>query len=149
MFPESNPLRQFFNELVERNYAEVGIRSLEVQSYVVNLLTEFCETEELYKVRNEDGRALQDVGYIPGVDTSTSHDVNSPSRRFHQFGDRIRPLQAVRLASRGEKAIGARLGDVVERVLQISGHIERAMKSSGHRPRQLTQLSRARGIDAP
>jgi hypothetical protein len=62
MIPESNPLRQFFNELVERNYAEVGIRSLEVQSYVVNLLTEFCESQTLYKIKNTDGRPLADVG---------------------------------------------------------------------------------------
>jgi len=62
MFPESNLLRQFFNELVERNYAEVGIRSLEVQSYVVNLLTEFCENQTLYKIKNADGRPLADVG---------------------------------------------------------------------------------------
>jgi hypothetical protein len=62
MIPESNPLRQFFNELVERNYAEVGIRSLEVQSYVVNLLTEFCVSQTLYKIKNADGRPLADVG---------------------------------------------------------------------------------------
>jgi hypothetical protein len=62
MIPESNPLRQFFNELVERNYAEVGIRNVEVQAYVVNLLTEFCEGETLYKIKNADGRPLTDVG---------------------------------------------------------------------------------------
>jgi hypothetical protein len=95
------------------------------------------------------GAALQDVGYIPGVDASTGHYVNSSSRRFHQFGDRSRPLQAVRLAPRRKQAIGAGLADVLQRVLQVGGHVERAMKSSGHRPRQLTQLSRARGIDAP
>ena len=60
MLPESNPLRQFFNELVERNYAEVGIHNLEVQSYVVNLLTEFCESETLYKIKTADGRPLAD-----------------------------------------------------------------------------------------
>jgi hypothetical protein len=62
MIPESSPLRHCFNELVERNYAEVGIRSFEVQSYVVNLLTEFCEGETLYKIRSADGRPLADVG---------------------------------------------------------------------------------------
>lgn len=62
MIPESNPLRQFFNGLVERNYAAIGIRSLEVQSYVVNLLTEFCESQGLYTIKNADGRPLADVG---------------------------------------------------------------------------------------
>ncbi len=62
MVPESNPLRQFFNELVERNYADVGLHNVEVQAYVVNLLTEFCEGENLLKIKNADGRPLADVG---------------------------------------------------------------------------------------
>jgi len=62
MISESNPLRQFFQEVVERNYGEVGIRSSEVHCYVANLLTEFCETETLHKIRNRDGRRLCDVG---------------------------------------------------------------------------------------
>src|SRR5437660_4593446 len=62
MISESNSLRQFFQEVVERNYGEVGIRSSEVHCYVANLLTEFCETETLHKIRNRDGRRLCDVG---------------------------------------------------------------------------------------
>jgi hypothetical protein len=62
MISESNPLQQFFQEVVERNYDELGIRNFEVQSYVANLLTEFCEGESLYKIRNADGRQLSDVG---------------------------------------------------------------------------------------
>jgi hypothetical protein len=60
--PESSPLQRFFKEVVERNYDEVGLRSSEVQAYVANLLAEFCESENLYKIRNADGRALCDVG---------------------------------------------------------------------------------------
>src|SRR5436305_3331838 len=63
MVNQTHPLREFFTALVERHYNEaVGLRDAEISHYVANLLTEFCETEELYKVRNEDGRALQDVG---------------------------------------------------------------------------------------
>ncbi|HSM85473.1 MAG TPA: hypothetical protein VLT16_04955 [Candidatus Limnocylindrales bacterium] len=62
MLPESNPLQQFFTELVEHNYEEIGVRSAEVHAYVANLLTEFCEAENLYKIRNADGRPLHDVG---------------------------------------------------------------------------------------
>ncbi len=62
MIPESNPLRQFFNELVERNYGGIGIHNVEVHAYVVNLLIEFCEGENLYKIKNTDGRPLADVG---------------------------------------------------------------------------------------
>ena len=62
MISESNPLRQFFQEVVERNYCEVGLRSAEVQGYVANLLTEFCETETLHRIRNANGQPLSDVG---------------------------------------------------------------------------------------
>ena len=62
MIPESNPLQRFFKEVVERNYGEVGVRSSEVHDYVANLLTEFCEAETLYKIKNADGRPLCDVG---------------------------------------------------------------------------------------
>jgi hypothetical protein len=62
MVPESSLLQQFFNHIVERNYEEVGIRQPEVHAYVATLLTEFCEVENLYKIRNADGRPLADVG---------------------------------------------------------------------------------------
>jgi len=62
MVPESSLLQQFFNHIVERNYEEVGIRQPEVHAYVATLLTEFCEMENVYKIRNADGRPLADVG---------------------------------------------------------------------------------------
>lgn len=62
MIPESSPLRQFFTELVENSYQEIGVRQPEVHSYVATLLAEFCETENLYKIKNSDGRSLSDVG---------------------------------------------------------------------------------------
>lgn len=62
MVPESSLLQQFFNHVVERNYEDVGIRQPEVHAYVATLLTEFCELENLYKIKNADGRPLADVG---------------------------------------------------------------------------------------
>ena len=62
MVPESSLLQQFFNHVVERNYEEIGIRQPEVHAYVATLLTEFCEVENLYKIRNADGQPLADVG---------------------------------------------------------------------------------------
>lgn len=62
MIPESNVLQQFFTEMVERHYDEVGLRHSEVHAYVANVLTEFCETENLYKIKTADGRPLSDVG---------------------------------------------------------------------------------------
>ena len=62
MVPESNVLQQFFNQLVERNYEDVGVRQPEVHHYVANLLTEFCHSDNLFKIKNGEGRALDDVG---------------------------------------------------------------------------------------
>jgi len=63
MIPESHPLQQLFVELVGRHYAEeIGIRDPEVVSYVAHLLAEFCDAEQLFKIRNAAGRPLEDVG---------------------------------------------------------------------------------------
>jgi hypothetical protein len=62
MVSESNPLHQLFTEIVGRNYGEVGIASAEVQGYVSTILTEFCETDNLFKIRDAAGRPLHDVG---------------------------------------------------------------------------------------
>lgn len=63
MVPETHALREFFSDLVERHYAEeCGIRDAEVCGYVSNLLAEFCEADELFKIRDGEGRPLTDVG---------------------------------------------------------------------------------------
>ena len=63
MIPESDPLQQLFIELVGRHYAEeIGIRDPQIVNYVAHLLAEFCEVEQLFKVRNAAGRPLDDVG---------------------------------------------------------------------------------------
>lgn len=63
MISDSHPLREFFNELVAQHFAHgVGIRDQEVAGYISNMLTEFCETEQLLKIRQANGRAVDDVG---------------------------------------------------------------------------------------
>jgi hypothetical protein len=63
MIPESHPLQQLFVELVGRHYAEeIGIRDPQLISYVAHLLTEFCDVEELFRIRNAGGQPLTDVG---------------------------------------------------------------------------------------
>src|ERR1700734_683466 len=63
MIPETHPLQQLFLELVGRHYAEeIGIRDPQVVNYVAQLLSEFCDTEQLLKIRNTSGKPLNDVG---------------------------------------------------------------------------------------
>lgn len=63
MIPESHPLQQLFQDLVARHYAEeIGMRDPEVIAYVSHLLSEFCEAPQLYKIHNDAGRPLHDLG---------------------------------------------------------------------------------------
>ena len=63
MIPESHPLQQLFIELVGRHYAEeIGIRDPQIVNYVAHLLADFCEVEQLFKIRSISGKALTDVG---------------------------------------------------------------------------------------
>jgi hypothetical protein len=63
MIPESHPLQQLFEDLVGRHYAhEIGIRDPQVVAYVSHLLAEFCDTEQLFKIRDAANRPLADLG---------------------------------------------------------------------------------------
>ena len=63
MISDDHPLQKLFTELVARHYAhEIGIRDEQVVGYVAHLLTEFCDAEQLFKIRNMAGKPLTDVG---------------------------------------------------------------------------------------
>ena len=63
MIPEAHPLRELFEDLVGRHYAhELGIRDPQVVAYVSHLLTEFCDAEQLFKIRDAANRPLADLG---------------------------------------------------------------------------------------
>ena len=63
MVPESHPLQGLFTELVHHHFdRDIGLRDTEVQDYIANVLAEFCECEQLYKIRNANDRPLNDVG---------------------------------------------------------------------------------------
>src|ERR1700682_2871149 len=63
MIPESHPLQHLFEDLVGRHYAEeIGLRDPQLIAYVSHLLSEFCEADQLFKVRDAAERPLADVG---------------------------------------------------------------------------------------
>ena len=58
-----HPLRRLFSQLVERHfYQDVSVRDPRVAGYVADLLTEFTHSENLYRLRDAQGRRLDDVG---------------------------------------------------------------------------------------
>ena len=65
MIPENHPLQQLFLELVSHHFSqEVGLRDPALSGYIASMLTEFCEVEQLYRIRNAAGRPLDDVGEL-------------------------------------------------------------------------------------
>src|SRR4051812_21437256 len=61
--PESNPLRDLFSQLVNQHFDnQIGLRDSDVKQYVTDLLTEFCDVQQIVKIKNVDGRPLDDVG---------------------------------------------------------------------------------------
>ena len=65
MILETHPLSELFVELVGRHYAqEIGIRDPQLVAYVAHLLTEFCDAEQLFKIRSVAGKPLSDVGEL-------------------------------------------------------------------------------------
>lgn len=63
MVPESHPLQQLFLDLVVRHYTSaVGLYNPGISEYVAHMLAEFCEVDQLYKIRDAERRPLADVG---------------------------------------------------------------------------------------
>ncbi len=59
---ENHPLRQLFADLVQRRFLEeMQLRSRRLTAYIVDLLVDFTRTENLYRIRNAQGRRLDDV----------------------------------------------------------------------------------------
>jgi hypothetical protein len=60
---DRHPLRKLMAEAIAASFGkEVGLRDEEIWGYLANLLTEFCDSRNLYALRNAQGRSLDDVG---------------------------------------------------------------------------------------
>ncbi|HVH87143.1 MAG TPA: hypothetical protein VM912_10480 [Terriglobales bacterium] len=59
----SKVLQDFFQGLVTQTFAStIGVRDGDLTAYVSEMLAIFCQSEELYKIRNAAGSRLSDVG---------------------------------------------------------------------------------------
>lgn len=60
---ENHPLRALFAELVRtRLLGTAQLNDIPVARYVAGVLVEFCHADNLYRIRNGSGEALEDVG---------------------------------------------------------------------------------------
>lgn len=87
MVPEEHSLRQFFHQIVTDTYStRLGMRDNEVTSYVADLLTEFCEADKMYRVRDANGNPVREVGEMlkasdPVHGTAASFDAEREVRK--------------------------------------------------------------------
>lgn len=57
--PEGHPLRHLFRTLTEASFEQVGMPDLELMTYVTGLLIDFMHTDNLYRIRDAQGRRLE------------------------------------------------------------------------------------------
>ena len=63
MIPLEHSLRQLFHDVVSECYdARLGLHDAEISSYVADLLTEFCRSENIYRIRDAAGNPVREVG---------------------------------------------------------------------------------------
>jgi len=60
---KNHPLRALFGELVQnRLLGTAQLNDVPCARYVARVLVDFCHVDNLYKIRNTSGKALEDVG---------------------------------------------------------------------------------------
>ncbi len=57
--PEGHPLRRLFHAMTETSFAEVGMSDIEVMRYVTGVLIDFVHVDNLYRMRDAQGRRLE------------------------------------------------------------------------------------------
>ena len=59
---QAHPLEPFFQQVVRNSYeGKLGLNDPDVTAYVAHLLCEFSEADNLYKVRDEVGRPIEEL----------------------------------------------------------------------------------------
>jgi hypothetical protein len=57
--PEGHPLRHLFRQLTEVSFAQIGMPDAELMTYVTGLLVDFAHVDNLYRVRDAQGRRVE------------------------------------------------------------------------------------------
>jgi hypothetical protein len=57
--PEDHPVRLLFQQLTERGMQQLKLRDPETIHYLTNLLTEFIQVENMYRIRDEGGHRVE------------------------------------------------------------------------------------------
>lgn len=88
MQTQGHPLQAFFQQAVRNSYeGKLGINDPDVTGYVARLLCEFSEAKNLYKVRDEMGRPIEELEALvlaadPVNGTAASFDAERSVRKY-------------------------------------------------------------------
>ncbi len=84
---QTHPLEPFFQQVVRNSYAgKLGMHDPAINNYIASLLCEFSTSENLYKVRDEHGKRIDNLdGMVQAADpvhgTATSFDAERAVRK--------------------------------------------------------------------
>jgi hypothetical protein len=84
--PADHPIREFFQRLTERGMGQLNLHDPDTIQYITNLLTEFVQIENMYRVKDEPGRRVQ---YLFDMLTQASNEMAPALRRdyYKHLGD--------------------------------------------------------------
>ena len=87
MQAQSHPLEPFFQQVVRNSYeGKLGLHDPDMTCYVAHLLCDFSESDNLYKVRDEMGRPVEELNEMvlasdPVNGTAPSFDAERALRK--------------------------------------------------------------------
>jgi len=86
--PDSHPIRGLFKELTKRGMSRLQLHDPETIQYLTNLLTEFVQVENMYRIRNEHGQRAE---MLFEMLSQASHEMSPDRRReyYRHVGDLI------------------------------------------------------------
>src|SRR6185295_4224504 len=84
--PEDHPIRVLFRQLTERGMGQLNLHDRDTIQYITNLLTEFIQTENMYRIKDETGLRVQ---YLFDMLTQASNEMSPERRRdcYKHVGD--------------------------------------------------------------
>ena len=82
----NHPIRALFQQLTERGMGQLNLHDPETIQYITNLLTEFVQIENMYRVTHEAGHRGQ---YLFDMLTQASNEMSPALRRdyYKHLGD--------------------------------------------------------------
>jgi len=83
---DDHPIRILFQRLTERGMHQLNLHDSETIQYITNLLTEFVQIENMYRIKDGAGRRLQ---YLFDMLTQASSEMSPERRRdcYKHVGD--------------------------------------------------------------